>query len=79
MYWIDEVTETCRALSLDSVRGPWDTPWNTRDVEVTTPEKMRVICTGAKPFEPESQQARDLEAVGIDGPGINTRENWEHA
>ncbi|BCJ58360.1 hypothetical protein Jiend_17820 [Micromonospora endophytica] len=48
---------------------PRDTPWNTRDVEVITPEKARVIFTAGKPFDPASQEARNLAAVGIAPPG----------
>lgn len=79
LHQIDSVVEACRALDPHSVNGPRDTPWNTCDVEVITPEKVRVICTAAKPFDPNSQQARDFEALGISGPGSGSRENGEHA
>lgn len=73
---VDSLVESCRALRPNSVDGPRDTPWTTRDVEVITPENARVIMTAAKPFDPSSQEARDLAAIGITGPGS---ENGEHA
>ncbi|MER7417928.1 VOC family protein [Micromonospora peucetia] len=79
LYQLDSVVEACRALSPDSVDGPWDTPWNTRDVEVITPENARIIFTAAKPFDPASQEARNLEAIGITPPGGGRGGNEEHA
>ncbi|WP_212808632.1 hypothetical protein [Micromonospora endophytica] len=38
-------------------------------MEVITPEKARVIFTAGKPFDPASQEARNLAAVGIAPPG----------
>ncbi|MGW4839538.1 VOC family protein [Streptomyces globisporus] len=66
---VESLAETCRALRPDSVYGPRDTAWNTRDVEVITPENARVVFTAAKPFDPASQEARNLEAMGITPPG----------
>ncbi|MET9915477.1 VOC family protein [Streptomyces sp. NPDC006435] len=65
---IDSVVADCRALRPDSVDGPRDTPWNTRDVTVITPENARIVVTAAKPFDPASQEARNLEAIGITPP-----------
>ncbi|WP_019358929.1 VOC family protein, partial [Streptomyces sp. AA1529] len=62
---LDQLVETCRAVRPDSVDGPRDTPWNTRDVTVTTPENARIVLTAAKPFDPDSEEARNLAAVGI--------------
>ncbi|WP_407547690.1 VOC family protein [Streptomyces sp. Pv4-95] len=75
---VDSLVEDCRALRPDSVDGPRDTPWNTRDVVVTTPENARIIFTAAKPFDPASQEARDLEAVGITPPGAERGDNEKH-
>ncbi|MGO4760322.1 VOC family protein, partial [Streptomyces sp. 2MCAF27] len=44
-------------------------PWNTRDVEVITPENARIVFTAAKPFDPAGQEARNLAAIGITPPG----------
>ncbi|MDH6120715.1 catechol 2,3-dioxygenase-like lactoylglutathione lyase family enzyme [Kitasatospora sp. GAS204A] len=80
---VDSVVEACRAVRPDSVDGPRDTPWNTRDVAVTTPENARIVFTAAKPFDPASQAARNLAAVGITPPdlgrGDSRGDNAEHA
>ncbi|MCX4661846.1 VOC family protein [Streptomyces uncialis] len=65
---VDPLVEACRALRPDSVDGPRDTPWNTRDVTVITPENARIVFTAAKPFAPDSQEARNLAAIGISPP-----------
>ncbi|MFE2974167.1 VOC family protein [Streptomyces sp. NPDC059258] len=76
---VDALAEACRALRPDAVDGPRDTPWNTRDVEVITPENARVVFTAAKPFDPASQEARNLEAMGITPPGDGLADNERHA
>lgn len=65
---VDSVVETCRAVRPGSADAPRDTPWNTRDVHVITPENARVIFTAAKPFDPSSQEARNLAEIGITPP-----------
>ncbi len=76
---VDSLVQSCRALRPDSVDGPRDTPWNTRDVEITTPENARIIMTAAKPFDPASQEARNLEGIGITSPDVGRGDNREHA
>ncbi|MFE0421445.1 VOC family protein [Streptomyces sp. NPDC058953] len=80
---VDGLVADCRAVRPDSVDGPRDTPWNTRDIEVITPENARVVLTAAKPFVPGSQEARNLEAIGITAPadvgGGGHGDNGEHA
>ncbi|MFD7970912.1 VOC family protein [Streptomyces clavifer] len=76
---VDSLAEACRALRPNSVDGPRDTPWNTRDVEVITPENARVVFTAAKPFDPASQEARNLAAIGITPPDLGPADNGEHA
>nr|BFE60392.1 hypothetical protein GCM10020063_049180 [Dactylosporangium thailandense] len=76
---LDPLVEACRALRPDCVEGPRDTPWNTRDVEVITPEHARVVFTAAKPFDPAGQEARNLAAVGITPPGAGRGDNEGHA
>ncbi|HLS79713.1 MAG TPA: VOC family protein [Nocardia sp.] len=66
---IEPVARACRALLPDSVAGPRDTAWNTRDIEVITPEHTRVVFTAARPFDPASQEAQNLAAIGIRPPG----------
>jgi hypothetical protein len=76
---VDAIVTACRALRPESVHGPRDTPWNTRDVEVITPEMVRVILTGAKPYDPDSQEARNIADMGIVRLGDDHGDNGEHA
>ncbi|MFJ4499562.1 VOC family protein [Streptomyces sp. NPDC088864] len=76
---IEPLAEACRALRPDSVEGPRDTPWNTRDVEVITPENARVVFTAAKPYDPASEAARNLAAMGITAPEDGHGDNEKHA
>lgn len=74
---IDPLVEACRALVPTSASDPVDTPWNTRDVRVVTPEKASVVLTAAKPWDPNSQEAQNLRAVGIAGPQLGAGEDDE--
>lgn len=65
---IDPLVAACRALSTGTVSDPVETPWNTRDVEVITPEQARVVFTAAKPFDPASREADNLASIGITPP-----------
>jgi hypothetical protein len=76
---VGSIAEACRALRPDSVDGPRDTPWNTRDVEVITPENARVVFTAGKPFDPAGEEARNLAAVGITAPDAGHGTNEGHA
>jgi catechol 2,3-dioxygenase-like lactoylglutathione lyase family enzyme len=76
---VDSLVEACHALRPESVHGPRDTPWNTRDVEVITPENARIVLTAAKPFDPAGQEARNLAAIGITPPDTGHGDNEEHA
>ncbi|MFI5721034.1 VOC family protein [Nocardia sp. NPDC051750] len=76
---VDSVVESCRALRPDSVDGPRDTPWNTRDIEVITPENARVVFTAAKAFDPDSEEARNLAAIGITPPETGRGDNEKRA
>lgn len=62
------IVHACRRLDPDSVGEPRDTPWNTRDIQVITPERARVVFTAAKPYDPASQEAANLASMGIPGP-----------
>ncbi|CAM5423378.1 hypothetical protein Sdia_12100 [Streptomyces diastaticus subsp. diastaticus] len=75
---VDSLAAACRALRPDAVDGPRDTPWNTRDVEVVTPENARVVLTAAKPFDPAGQEARNLAAMGITPPGAPSCDHGRH-
>lgn len=76
---IESIADACRALNADAVNGPRDTPWGTRDVEVITPENVRIIFTAAKPLDPASQVARNLAAIGITAPDSGVEKNGERA
>ncbi|MFE5936208.1 VOC family protein [Streptomyces sp. NPDC056470] len=76
---VDPLVEACRTLRPNAVDGPRDTLWNTRDVAVITPENARIVFTAAKPFDPASQEARNLEAMGITPPGAGFGDHEEHA
>lgn len=65
---LDGVVEACEQRRPGSTRGPHDTPWLTRDVEVITPEGARVICTAPREFDPSSPEARRLADAGIPVP-----------
>ncbi|MEU0837075.1 VOC family protein [Streptomyces sp. NPDC005969] len=65
---IDPLVAACTQLVPGSVTDPRDTPWSTRDVEVITPERARVVFTAPRQFDPDSQEVRDLAAVGIVAP-----------
>lgn len=62
---LETIARACRALRPDAVGEPRDTAWNTRDVEVVTPENARVVVTAAKPYDPDSAAARSLAEIGI--------------
>jgi hypothetical protein len=76
---IDPLVEACRALRPNSVDGPRDTPWNTRDVAVITPENARIVFTAAKLLDPASQEARNLDAIGITPPDAGLGDDEGHA
>lgn len=65
---IETIAETCDRLIPGCVRGPRSTLWNSLEVEVTTPENVRVIFTAAKPLDPNGEQADNMERVGIRVP-----------
>ena len=72
---IEPIADACRALASGAVQGPTDTFWNTRDIEVLTPENVRVVFTAAKPYVPASLEAQNLASIGIAGPGGATGDN----
>lgn len=51
---IDTIAAACEKLRPGCTRGPTHTPWNTVDVEIITPENVKVVFTAAKPLEPNS-------------------------
>lgn len=65
---LESVAGACRDLSRDSVTGPYDTGWRTRDIDVLTPERTQVLFTAARPFDPDNVEGQNLTSVGILGP-----------
>jgi catechol 2,3-dioxygenase-like lactoylglutathione lyase family enzyme len=66
---LDQIAAACEELLPGSTTGPRQTPWNTVDVEVVTPENARVIMTAARPYDPASDEAQTLrDDLGIEGP-----------
>lgn len=76
---IDALVDACRTHDAGAVSEPRDTPWGSRDVEVITPEKVRIIFTAAKPFDPASQAAKNLEAIGITASDTDVEKNGPRA
>ncbi|MGH3730182.1 MAG: hypothetical protein ACRDTU_15745, partial [Micromonosporaceae bacterium] len=52
---IDEIAQACAAVLPGCTEGPRQTPWNTVDLEVITPENARVIMTAARQHDPDSE------------------------
>lgn len=62
---VDEIAQACTELVPGCTTGPRQTPWNTVELEVITPENARVIMTAARPLDLDSAEARYLEANGF--------------
>lgn len=65
---VDEIVRACTDLVPGCTTGPRQTPWNTVEVEVVTPENTRVVVTAARLFDPASAEARFLKEKGIGSP-----------
>lgn len=76
---IDDLEQRCRVSGVGKVGEPENTPWGSRDLEVITPEKARVVFTAARPFDPASATAQNLEAMGITTPDAVGSDNGVHA
>ena len=62
---IDELAARARAaapLGQSSFEGPFDTPWNTRDLRVTDPVGNRLVFTGPR-AEPDPEISRRWQAM----------------
>lgn len=57
---LDVAAAACRALGTGQVGEPHDTAWNTCDLEVVTPEGLRIVLTAARAVP---------EAPGLPGLG----------
>jgi hypothetical protein len=66
---LNQIAAACEELAPGSTTGPRQTPWNTVDLEVVTPENARVTMTAARPYDPDSAEAQQLrDQLGIEGP-----------
>jgi hypothetical protein len=65
---IDDLKTRCEELMPGSTSEPRVMPWNSLEVTVTTPENTRVVMTAARPLDPDSAEAANLRAMGIEVP-----------
>jgi len=65
---LDEIARRCEELTPGCTSGPTLMPWNSRDLQVCTPEGASVVMTAALPLDPDSDQAQNLREIGIDVP-----------
>ncbi|MFE6921220.1 VOC family protein [Nocardia sp. NPDC057663] len=65
---IDAIAAACEAVSPGCTTGPRLMPWNSIELEVRTPENIRVIMTAARPWDPDSPEAAHLRSIGIEAP-----------
>lgn len=65
---IDAIATACDAVSPGCTTGPRLMPWNSIELEVRTPENIRVVMTAARPWDPDSPEAAHLRSIGIDAP-----------
>ncbi|HEU5129281.1 MAG TPA: VOC family protein [Glycomyces sp.] len=62
----EPIAARCEELLPGSVAGPAETPWNTVDVTVTTPEGARIVMTAARPLDRSGEKADSMREIGLD-------------
>ncbi|MGW6729277.1 VOC family protein [Nocardia sp. NPDC055029] len=67
---IDAIAAACEAMSPGCTTGPRLMPWNSIELEVRTPENIRVVMTAARPWDPDSPEAAHLRSIGIEAPEL---------
>ncbi|MET8778888.1 VOC family protein [Nocardia sp. NPDC050713] len=65
---LDQIEAKCTELLPGCTTGPRQMPWNSVELEIRTPENTRVIMTAARPYDPDSPEAEQLRAIGIEPP-----------
>lgn len=65
---IDAIATACEAVLPGCTTAPRHTPWNSVELAIDTPEKLRVIFSAAKPFDQASRETRNLADIGIHRP-----------
>lgn len=68
LYELEEIAAACERVSPGCTTGPRAMPWNSVELEVRTPENIRVIMTAARPYDPDSPEAEHLRSIGIQAP-----------
>ncbi|GAB3228514.1 hypothetical protein GCM10027447_20730 [Glycomyces halotolerans] len=63
---IDRIAARCEELVPGCTTGPAETPWNTVDVAVITPERTRVVMTAGLRLDPRSEKAARMREMGLD-------------
>ncbi|WP_330180687.1 VOC family protein [Nocardia sp. NBC_01503] len=62
---IDQIAADCERLTPGCTTGPRRMPWNSIELEVRTPENVRVIMTAAHPYDATGPEAEFLRSIGI--------------
>ncbi|MCA5892027.1 VOC family protein [Isoptericola sp. NEAU-Y5] len=66
---VDEIAAACEEVVPGSTTGPQLRPWGTVEVEITTPERTRVVMTAARPWDPASPEAQTVrDQLGFGAP-----------
>lgn len=65
---LDEIAARCEEIRPGCTTGPTVKPWNSMELTVVTPERVRVVMTAARPLDPASAEAANLRAMGITVP-----------
>jgi hypothetical protein len=65
---IDDLKAHCEQVLPGSTSEPRVMPWNSLELTITTPENTRVVMTAARPLDPDSPEAANLRAMGIEVP-----------
>jgi len=69
---VDAIAAACERVAPGSTTGPHVQPWGTLDLEVVTPERTRVVMTAARPWDPDSPEARRVrDELGFGAEGAH--------
>lgn len=63
---LEDIAIACETILPRSTSGPTIKPWNSVELDVVTPENIRVTMTAARPYDPESAEAQNLKELGIE-------------
>ncbi|WP_026929940.1 VOC family protein [Glycomyces tenuis] len=66
MNEVDGIAARCEEIAPGSVTGPAETPWNTIDATIVTPEGARVVMTAAKPLDRDGEKGAAMREMGFD-------------